>query len=338
MTSDDYFSDRERGPRARDVEDITLGAWGGIVALLRSLMTKGAFGESFPLECSDGAAVIGSNDRDLALALAGEVDGLPWPLDHEQPPLLLVALDLVEFAYRNVSKPIVRDHHAYLSHDHLRFEREEGQSSRGRMPISSASTPRRANVGSSKPRVSRRQWVSIFARGSASSFNAFASRRRTTAWLFPTSRSSAASARWFLAGFASCWVSTGCWSMPTATCTSSARPSRLSRPMHREGRRDRGFGDLTGGPSDHCRARSPRSQRSRRWRGIRPRLSGASLSQFAGNVDETEGTTITRPEPDLDMILRPSVLALHAELEGRVAAHANRLTSFVQRQLFGGRP
>jgi len=43
-----YFSERERGPRPRNQEQITETAWGGIVAIIKRFMNNEAFGESFP--------------------------------------------------------------------------------------------------------------------------------------------------------------------------------------------------------------------------------------------------------------------------------------------------
>ncbi len=37
----DYFSDKERGPRPRSEEEITPEAWGGIIALIHSLISTG---------------------------------------------------------------------------------------------------------------------------------------------------------------------------------------------------------------------------------------------------------------------------------------------------------
>jgi hypothetical protein len=49
-----YFSDRERGPRPRVNENIAYPAWGGIIAIVESMMAKGYFGLDFPRECPDG--------------------------------------------------------------------------------------------------------------------------------------------------------------------------------------------------------------------------------------------------------------------------------------------
>ncbi|MFX0203186.1 MAG: hypothetical protein ACFFCW_44350 [Candidatus Hodarchaeota archaeon] len=76
----DYFSDRERGPRPRTKEEITLEAWGGIIALIRSLISIGAFGFKYPEMCPDGAGPVGTGEQALAVALKAEIPEIEWPL------------------------------------------------------------------------------------------------------------------------------------------------------------------------------------------------------------------------------------------------------------------
>lgn len=52
---EDYFSDREMGPRVRDEQHITPKVWRGIVGVTESLIKTGAFGIDFPeSSCRDG--------------------------------------------------------------------------------------------------------------------------------------------------------------------------------------------------------------------------------------------------------------------------------------------
>lgn len=44
----DYFSDRENGPRARTEQVISPAVWAGLVATVQSLINSGAFGLRFP--------------------------------------------------------------------------------------------------------------------------------------------------------------------------------------------------------------------------------------------------------------------------------------------------
>lgn len=136
MNSIDYFSDRERGARPRIVEEITAEAWGGIIALLQSLIDNDSFAADFRDECPDGRGPCGTNKRTLALAIRAEIPELNWPLemhdlsrqmDLNDRPSTLAILDLIEFCHRVAAKPIQRDYHEYYSHWHLTFEREQGQ-------------------------------------------------------------------------------------------------------------------------------------------------------------------------------------------------------------------
>jgi len=63
-----YFSDKEEGPKTRKDATISHEAWGGIVALINSLINKEAFAVNFPVKCDDGAGVIGTNAENMTLA------------------------------------------------------------------------------------------------------------------------------------------------------------------------------------------------------------------------------------------------------------------------------
>jgi hypothetical protein len=123
-----YFSDRERGARPRTKLELPSAAWGGIVALVDTAITSGAFGAEFPDECSDGRGTIGTNSRAMGLAVRADIPELEWPLDDNECPPTLVVLDLVEFCVRHIAKPQPYEHHGYLGHDHLAFDREAGES------------------------------------------------------------------------------------------------------------------------------------------------------------------------------------------------------------------
>jgi len=76
----DYFSDREQGPSARTEELISPAAWGGVVGLIQSLISTGAFGAKFPALCPDGQGPIGTAENSLSLAVLTEMPGLSWPI------------------------------------------------------------------------------------------------------------------------------------------------------------------------------------------------------------------------------------------------------------------
>jgi hypothetical protein len=125
--SSDYFSDRERGPRPRTVEEITEAAWGGLVVLSQALVDSGALGGDFPDTCPDGYGVCGTDSRALSLALQAEIPEISWPLKPESRPPTLAILDLLEFVHRHVSQPVEGGFHSFFRHTHLSFDREPGQ-------------------------------------------------------------------------------------------------------------------------------------------------------------------------------------------------------------------
>jgi len=126
--NDQYFSDREHGPRPRTEETISLVAWGGIAATIECLVADGSFGESFPDVCLDGGAVIGGDFNKWHKLMRAEAADITWPFSTNEAPPTLQILDLVEFCHRNVSKPIRGSHHSYFNHHHLTFDRVAGQS------------------------------------------------------------------------------------------------------------------------------------------------------------------------------------------------------------------
>ena len=136
----DYFSDRENGPVARTEEVITPPVWAAIVATVQGLVNSGAFGQRFPERCADGQAVCGCDETAFGAAVVGEVRGLEWPLQTTNKvedgfsfqwepfaPDTLLILDFVAFVHAMVAKPMQREYHKFLRHDHLAFDQEAGQ-------------------------------------------------------------------------------------------------------------------------------------------------------------------------------------------------------------------
>lgn len=123
----DYFSDRERGSRSRTEETISSAAWGGIVALMKSLVATGAFGFKYPDLCPDGAGVSGTDENALSLGIEAEISGLAWNDSYTVPDTLLV-LDFIEFCHQSIAKPIQGGYHSFLRHYHLSFDPDAGKS------------------------------------------------------------------------------------------------------------------------------------------------------------------------------------------------------------------
>lgn len=123
----EYFSDRECGIQPRVGEVIGLATWGGIAATIQSRISDGSLGVGFPDLCPDGRGTTGTDGNAFTLTLKAEVPGIVWPFDTEKAPPTLAILDLVEFVFRHVGKPNIRDHHEFFGHDHLTYDRAEGQ-------------------------------------------------------------------------------------------------------------------------------------------------------------------------------------------------------------------
>lgn len=136
----DYFSDRENGPRARTEQVISPAVWAGLVATVQALINSGAFGLRFPERCPDGQAVCGCDTDALAASVIAEMPGLAWPLEtmclveegflsQREPfaPDTLLIMDFIEFIYASVAKPIPGKHHDFFSHHHLTFDQQSGQ-------------------------------------------------------------------------------------------------------------------------------------------------------------------------------------------------------------------
>jgi len=125
-----YFSEREKGDRPREFDTIGEAEWGGIQALLRARIADGSFGASFPESCPDGAGPIGADEASLWQAIRAEVPNFqerPWYGTSEEPPLTLDILDLVEFIWRYIGKPVRRSYHDYFEHYHLNFDVDAGR-------------------------------------------------------------------------------------------------------------------------------------------------------------------------------------------------------------------
>ncbi|MBP2450074.1 AbiJ-NTD4 domain-containing protein [Rhizobium leguminosarum] len=126
MTESTYFSDRERGPRARTEETISERVWRAIYYLVQRRIDDGSFGASFPDMCVDGRGPFGTDAAAFWRTARAEIPDLPENIIADEVPDLLVILDLLEFCARSVAQPIQRDFHSYFGHYHLDFDRDAG--------------------------------------------------------------------------------------------------------------------------------------------------------------------------------------------------------------------
>ena len=91
----DYFSDREGPQQPRHALSISGEVWGGLVALLRSLIDAGAFGADYPEMCPDGRGPVGTDFHSMGLAMRAEIPAVEWPLQVDNPPPTPSILDLL---------------------------------------------------------------------------------------------------------------------------------------------------------------------------------------------------------------------------------------------------
>ena len=125
-----YFSEREQGERPCDSQDITEVAWGGIQALVRAGVDDGSFGATYPDTCPDGAGPVGTDASAFWQAMRAENPNLkepPWYYPHGERPPTLGILDMIEFCWRVIGKPVQGSYHGYFSHHHLSFDVKAGR-------------------------------------------------------------------------------------------------------------------------------------------------------------------------------------------------------------------
>ncbi|WLF99715.1 hypothetical protein Q5698_23420 (plasmid) [Brucella intermedia] len=124
-----YFSERETGALPRDRDTINEAVWGGIRAIIRSRVEDGSFGALFPAACPDGRGTTGTDETAFWDVMRSEISNLdeqPWRPNSAMPSML-DALDMIEFCWRAIGKPIEGSYHSYFGHHHLSFDVESGR-------------------------------------------------------------------------------------------------------------------------------------------------------------------------------------------------------------------
>lgn len=134
------FRKREKDSGNRSGESFSQDVWGGIVTLVNSLVKTGAFGANYPEICPSDHIPTGTDEKAIGLAVQAEIPGLKWPLEttyqihhgfhistYPHVPDTQQVLDLIEFCYRTVAKPIQNFHHKELDHYHLVFDEVTGK-------------------------------------------------------------------------------------------------------------------------------------------------------------------------------------------------------------------
>lgn len=135
----EYFSDKEKGQKARIERQISSEVWAGIVVHIQSLIANGAFGKTFPEICPDGAGTIGTDENAFSQALKAEIPDIEWPLrttknhsgyfQESEPyaPETFIILDLIQFCYLHVAMPIQDSYHSFFKHHHLSYDVRAGR-------------------------------------------------------------------------------------------------------------------------------------------------------------------------------------------------------------------
>lgn len=125
-----YFSDREQGMAPPTLTELTPNIWKGIVAEIRTRVDDGSFGARYPSICPDGNEYCGTNEQSFWDSMVAEIPELTegqLVLLEDDPPSLLVVMDMIEFCWNSVGKPERLDFHKFHRHHHLRFDEKAGK-------------------------------------------------------------------------------------------------------------------------------------------------------------------------------------------------------------------
>ncbi len=122
-----YFSERERGEVEREIQDISEAFWAGFVSFVEARSRDGWYAERYPLNCFEAPLPVETDAEGLGKAFTAHNPRVSWPLESEDIPATLDALDAVEFFGRIISMPARRVYHDYGRHNHItNFDRARG--------------------------------------------------------------------------------------------------------------------------------------------------------------------------------------------------------------------
>ena len=130
-----YFSERQGHEVPRNSEYIGEDAWGGIRALIRAGVEDGSFAVSYRENCFDGPLPIGTDSGAFFDAMRAHIPGMGNSLwdntkdwgKADQELWTFRMLDIIEFCWKNISKPILRGYHDFGKHYHLSFDVDTGR-------------------------------------------------------------------------------------------------------------------------------------------------------------------------------------------------------------------
>ena len=125
-----YFSGEVEGRRPQEEEEIKATVWSGIRDLIFARIQDGSFGISYPITCDECSDPIGSDEDALWNAMRAEIPDLqerPWYPQSEDILSTLSILDIVQFCWKYIGKPVERTLHKFRNHSHLQFDKQAGQ-------------------------------------------------------------------------------------------------------------------------------------------------------------------------------------------------------------------
>ena len=117
--------------------------WRGILSKIHVRANDGSFGATYPAICEDGTFVVSANMRQFDDTLRAEIPTLAVYAEEDdsyrQRRMLQILgsqdsapstpdiLDLIEFCWKSVGKPISQGRHEFLHHTHLTFDIDAGR-------------------------------------------------------------------------------------------------------------------------------------------------------------------------------------------------------------------
>ena len=135
LTGMQYFSERELGEPPRNNTEISQSVWGGIVWLIQERINNGSLGLGFPESCPDSPSVCCGVDRHgFEVSIKAKIPVLVedswsrrWEISAIEQPSTLVVMDIIEFCWQHVGSPKIGYYHPFFQHNHLSFDKIEGQ-------------------------------------------------------------------------------------------------------------------------------------------------------------------------------------------------------------------
>ena len=116
-----YFSERESGEQIPMNDEIGEVAWDGIKAYVNARVTDGSFGSSYPVQCPDGNATIGTDSEGFWKALKSVVPGIAEQRHNDIPHQTFDILNMIEFCWCKIAHPTIVKYHHHFRHNDLHF-------------------------------------------------------------------------------------------------------------------------------------------------------------------------------------------------------------------------